>query len=99
MIEFMFELVIFVGSLILWVGGLTIWSMAVGFVLMLVTNKHDNLLHDMYVAMYDSFKDELGNDVKAMLITLWAVPYITILGIVMYPFIWVYFTVEEKIKH
>lgn len=99
MIEFMFELVMFVGSLIVWVGGLTIASMAVGFVLMLVTNKHDNLLHDMYVAMYDSFKDELGNDVKAMLITLWAVPYITILDIVMYPFIWVYLTVEEKIKH
>lgn len=99
MIEFMFELVMFVGSLIFWVGGLTIVSMAVGFMLMLVTNKRDNLLHDMYIAMYDSFKDELGNDVKAMLITLWAVPYITILDIVMYPFIWVYLTVEEKIKH
>ena len=99
MIEFMFELVMFVGSLILWVGGLTIVSMTVGFVLMLVTNKHDNLLHDMYVAMYESFKDELGSDVKAMLITLWAVPYITFLDIVMYPFIWVYLTVEEKIKH
>lgn len=99
MIEFVFELIMFVSSMILWVCGLTIVSMAVGFVLMLVTNKHDNLLHDMYVAMYDSFKDELGNDVKAMLITLWAVPYITILDIVMYPFIWVYLTVEEKIKH
>lgn len=99
MIEFVFELIMFVGSMILWVGGLTIASMTVGFLLMLVTNKHDNLLHDMYVAMYDSFKDELGNDVKAMLITLWAVPYITILDIVMYPFIWVYLTVEEKIKH
>lgn len=99
MIEFMFELVMFVGSLILWVGGLTIVSMAVGFMLMLVTNKRDNLLHDMYIAMYDSFKDELGNDVKAMLITLWAVPYITILNIILYPFIWVYLTVEEKIKH
>lgn len=94
MVEFMFELVMFVGNLILWVGGLTIVSMAVGFVLMLVTNKHD-----MYIAMYDSFKDELGSDVKALLITLWTVPYLTILCFVLYPFISIYLTVEEKIKH
>lgn len=99
MIEFVFELIMFVGSMVLWVGGLTIGSMTVGFVLMLVTNKRDNLLHDMYVAMYDSFRDELGSDVKAMLITLWAVPYVTILCIVMYPFISIYLTVEDKIKH
>lgn len=99
MIEFMFDLIMYVGSLILWIGGLTIVSMAVGFVLMLVTNKHDNILHDMYMAMYDSFKDELGSDTKALLITMWAVPYITILDIILYPFIWVYLTVEEKIKH
>lgn len=99
MVEFMFELVMFVGSLILWTGGITIVSMAVGFVLMLVTNKHDNLLHDMYIVMYDSFKDELGSDVKALLITLWTVPYLTILYFVLYPFISIYLTVEEKIKH
>lgn len=99
MIEFMLELVMFVGSLILWTGGITIVSMAVGFVLMLVTNKHDNLLHDMYIVMYDSFKDELGSDVKALLITLWTVPYLTILYFVLYPFISIYLTVEEKIKH
>lgn len=99
MIEFMFELIMFVGSLILWTGGITIVSMAVGFVLMLVTNKHDNLLHDMYIVMYDSFKDELGSDVKALLITLWTVPYLTILYFVLYPFISIYLTVEEKIKH
>lgn len=99
MIEFMLELVMFVGSLILWTGGITIVSMAVGFVLMLVTNKHDNLLHDMYIVMYDSFKDEMGSDVKALLITLWTVPYLTILYFVLYPFISIYLTVEEKIKH
>ena len=99
MIEFMLELVMFVGSLILWTGGITILSMAVGFVLMLVTNKHDNLLHDTYIVMYDSFKDELGSDVKALLVTLWAVPYLTILCFVLYPFISIYLTVDEKIKH
>ena len=99
MVEFMIELVMFVGSLILWTGGITIVSMAVGFVMMLVTNKHDNLLHDMYIVMYDSFKDELGSDVKALLITLWTVPYLTILYFVLYPFISIYLTVEEKIKH
>ena len=99
MIEFMFELIMFVGSLILWTGGITIVSMAVGFVLMLVTNKHDNLLHDTYIVMYDSFKDELGSDVKALLITLWTVPYLTILCFVLYTFISIYLTVEEKIKH
>lgn len=99
MVEFMLELVMFVGSLILWIGGITIVSMAVGFVLMLVTNKHDNLLHDTYIVMYDSFKDELGSDVKALLITLWVVPYLTILCFVLYPFISIYLTVEEKIKH
>lgn len=99
MIEFMLELVMFVGSLILWTGGITIVSMTVGFVLMLVTNKHDNLLHDMYIVMYDSFKDEMGSDVKALLITLWTVPYLTILYFVLYPFISIYLTVEEKIKH
>lgn len=99
MIEFMLELIMFVGSLILWTGGITIVSMAVGFVLMLVTNKHDNLLHDTYIVMYDSFKDELGSDVKALLTTLWTVPYLTILCFVLYPFISIYLTVEEKIKH
>lgn len=99
MVEFMLELVMFVGSLISWIGGITIVSMAVGFVLMLVTNKHDNLLHDTYIAMYDSFKDELGSDVKALLITLWTATYLTILCFVLYPFISIYLTVEEKIKH
>ena len=99
MIEFMLELVMFVGSMILWTGGITIVSMAVGFVLMLVTNKHDNLLHDTYIVMYDIFKDELGSDVKALLITLWVAPYLTILCFVLYPFISIYLTVEEKIKH
>ena len=99
MIEFMLELVTFVGSLILWTCGITIVSMAVGFVLMLVTNKHDNLLHDTYIVMYYSMKGELGSDVKALMITLWVVAYLTSLCFVLYPFISIYLTVEEKIKH
>ena len=96
MIEFVFELVMFAGSMIVWTGGITVISLVLGTLLMTLTNKRNNMMHEMYVVMYDSFKEEMGDNIKTMLMTLWVVPYITILYIVAYPFVSAYYDIKSK---